>query len=128
VPTGSVSSQVSEAVYFASVVGLALLLARPVFLVYSGAQERSAQAVAFGLGALIDSMSPGSSVRFDLQSYPGLALSAALTGTSVSVSVGGATATAAVRYPVVPCGLVSGHVYELTLERGVVRVAQARDG
>jgi hypothetical protein len=126
-PAISVSSQLSEAVYFVSIIGLSLLLARPVYLVYSGSQERSAQVVASGLGAMIDSMSPGTTVVAGLEGYPGVQLSAALSGTTVAVSFGGATATAQVRWELARVTLSPGVIYSFTLNGGVL-VAQARNG
>lgn len=87
-PTVAVTSQLSQAIYFASIIGLAVLLARPVYLVYSASQERSAQAVASGLQAMIDSMSSGTTVVSGLESYPGVQLSVALGGTTIAASFG----------------------------------------
>jgi ABC-type nitrate/sulfonate/bicarbonate transport system substrate-binding protein len=127
-PAVAVSSQLSEAVYFVSIIGLAVLLARPVYLVYSGSQERSAQAVASGLEAMIDSMSPGTTVVTSLESYPGVQLSVALRGTTVAVSFGNATATAQVRWALPHTTLSPGAAYSFTLKGGEVAVAQARNG
>jgi len=85
-PAVAVSSQLSQSVYFISIVGLSVLLARPVYLVYSASQERSAQVVASGLEAMIDSMSPGTTVVTSLESYPGVLLSVSLSGTTVAAS------------------------------------------
>jgi hypothetical protein len=126
VPTVAVSSQISEAVYFVSIIGLFLLLARPVYLVYSASQERSAQVVADGLGTMIDSMSPGSSVVTSLESYPGVQLSVALSGTTVAATFGGSTATAQVEWDLPRATLSPGQVYNLTLSGGELVVA--RDG
>jgi hypothetical protein len=128
VPTVAVSSQLSEAVYFVSVIGLAVLLARPVYLVYSASQERSAQVVASGLEAMVDSMSSGTTVVTSLESYPGVQLSVALAGTTVAASFGNATATAQVRWELQRATLSPGEAYNFTLKGGVVAVAQARDG
>ncbi len=128
VPTVAVSSQLSEAVYFVSVVGLAVLLARPVYLVYSASQERAAEAVASGLEVMIDSMSPGTSVVTSLETYPGVSLSVALAGTTVAASFGNATVTAQVRWELPRATLSPGEAYNFTLKGGEVAVAQARDG
>ena len=127
-PTVAVSSQLSQAVYFVSIIGLGVLLARPVYLVYSASQERSAEAVASGLGAMIDSMSPGTTVVTSLESYPGVQLSVALAGTTIAASFGNATATAQVRWELPRAALSAGEAYEFTLQGGEVGVAQARDG
>ncbi len=127
-PAVSISSQLSEAVYFASIVGLAVLLARPVYLVYSGSQERSAQAVASGVETVIDSMSPGTTVVTSLESYPGVPLSVALGGTTVTASFGTESATARVTWSLPHVTLSPGVSYSFTLKGGDVIVAQARDG
>ena len=127
-PAVSVSSQLSQAVYFVSIIGLSLLLARPVYLVYSGSQERSAQVVASGVGALIDAMSPGTTLVTSLESYPGVRLSVSLSGTSVAASFGGATATTQVRWELPRTTLSPGVTYSFTLNGGEVTVAKARDG
>ena len=127
-PTVAVSSQLSEAVYFVSIIGLSVLLARPVYLVYSASQERGAEVVASGLEAVIDSMSPGTTVVTSLESYPGVRLSVALAGTTVAASFGNATATAQVRWELPRATLYPGDAYNLTLEGGEVEVAQARNG
>jgi hypothetical protein len=127
-PAVSFSSQLSEAVYFVSIIGLSVLLARPVYLVYSASQERSAQAVASGLEAMIDSMSPGTIVVASLESYPGVQLSVSLSGTTVAASYGSATATAQVKWELPRETLSPGAPYSFTLNGGDVVVAQARDG
>jgi len=127
-PAVSVSSQLSEAVYFVSIIGLSVLLARPVYLVYSGSQERSAQVVASGIEAMIDSMSPGTTVVTSLESYPGVQLFVALSGTTVAASFGNATATAQVRWELPRATLSPGATYVFTLTGGEVMVAQARNG
>jgi hypothetical protein len=126
-PAISISSQLSEAVYIVSIIGLFLLLARPVYLVYSGSQERSAQVVALGLEAMIDSMSPGTVVVTSLESYPGVQLSVVLSGTTVAASFGHSTATAHVRWGLAPATLSPGVTYRFTLNGGHVDVAQARN-
>ena len=127
-PTIAVSSQLSQAVYFVSIVGLSLMLARPVYQVYSASQERGAQVVASGLGAMIDSMSPGTTVVTSLESYPGVRLSVALSGTTVSASLGNATASAHVRWGLPHVTLSAGQAYNFTLLGGEIAVAPARDG
>jgi hypothetical protein len=128
VPAVAVSSQLSQSIYFISIIGLSVLLARPVYLVYSASQERSAQVVASGVEAVIDSMSPGTTVVTSLQSYPGVQLSVSLSGTTVSASFGKATATAQVRWELPRETLSPGATYSFTLNGGDVVVAQARDG
>ncbi len=127
-PTVAVSSQLSQAVYMASIIGLAVLLARPVYLAYSASQQRGAEAVAAGLGKMIDSMSPGTSVVVGLESYPGVKLSVALQGDTVAASLGGATATETVGWDLPHVTLDPGLRYNFTLVGGAVSVAQARDG
>ena len=112
--------------YFASLIGLSLLLARPVYLVYSGSQERSAQAIAFGLAETIDSLSPGMSVLVMLSSYPAVGLSAALAGNTVTASFGETTATANVVYALPHTPIAAGTVYNFTLVSGLIEVAQVR--
>jgi hypothetical protein len=128
VPTVTISSQLSEAIYMVSIIGLAALLARPVYLAYAASQERGADVIASGLGSMIDSMSPGTSVVTRLETYPGVQLSVALEGTDVSVALGGSTATAHVRWGLPHAALSPGEDYNFTLEGGEVLVAQARHG
>jgi hypothetical protein len=126
-PTVAVSSHLSQAVYLVSIIGLFVMLARPVHLVYSASQERSAQVVASGLEAMIDSMSPGTSVVTSLESYPGVQLSVTLSGTTVAVSYGGSTARANVIWHMPSATLTPGEAYNFTLNRGGLAVAPARD-
>jgi len=128
VPTVAVSSQLTEAVYMVSIIGLTVLLARPVYLVYTASQERGAEAVAAGLRTMIDSMSPGTTVVTRIESYPGVQLSVSLQGTTVAASLGKSTATAQVSWDVPHMTLSPGEDYNFTLEGGVLRVAQARNG
>jgi hypothetical protein len=127
-PAVGISYQLSEAVYFVSIIGLAVLLARPVYLAYSGSQERSAQVVASGIEAMIDSMSSGTTVVTSLESYPGVQLSVRLSGTTVAASFGNATATAQVRWELPRATLSPGPTYIFTLNGVEVTVAQARNG
>jgi hypothetical protein len=127
-PAVAVSSQLTQAVYFASIIGLSLLLARPVYLVYSASQERSAQVVASGVEAVIDSMSPGTTVVTSLESYPGVQLSVTLSGTTIVASFGGAKASAQATWDLPRTTLSPGASYSFTLNGGDVLVAQARNG
>jgi hypothetical protein len=128
VPTVAVSSRLSDAVYLVSIIGLSLLLARPVYLVYSASQERGAEVVASGLGKMIDSMSPGTSVVTSLESYPGVRLSVVLAGTTVAASFGKTTATAQVRWQLPHATLSPGETYRFRLEGGRVVIEQTRNG
>jgi hypothetical protein len=127
-PAIAVSSRISDAVYLVSIVGLSILLARPVFLVYAASQERGAEIVASGLGRMIDSMSPGTSVVMTLESYPGVMLSVVLDGTTVAASFGKSAATTHVSWQLQHSTLSPGQAYNFTLEGGMVVVAQARNG
>jgi len=127
-PTAAVSSRLSDAIYLVSIIGLSVLLARPVYLVYAASQERGAEIVASGLGRMIDSMSPGTSVVTSLESYPGVRLSVVLGGTTVAASFGTTTATAQVRWQLPHATLSPGETYRFTLERGMVVVEKARNG
>jgi hypothetical protein len=128
VPSVAVSSPLSDAVYIASIVGLSILLARPVYLVFSASQERGAEAVATGLGAMIDSMSPGTTLVTRLESYPGVQLSVTLSGSTVAASFGKTTATSQVKWDLPQAALSPGETYTFTLKGGAVLVAQARNG
>lgn len=127
-PTVAVSSRVSDAVYLVSMIGLSILLARPVYLVYSASQERAAEVVAAGVGKMIDSMSPGASVVTSLESYPAVQYSVALSGTTVTASFGRSTATAHVLWSLPQTTLHPGEAYTFTLKGGEVSVAQTRNG
>ncbi len=127
-PAVSVSSRLADAVYFVSVVGLAILLTRPVYLVHSASQERGAQVVASGLGTMLDSMSPGMSVVTSLESYPGVQLSVSVSGQTVMASYGGASADARVQWQLPRADLLAGVRYNFTLEGGEVVIAQASHG
>src|ERR1700690_4473193 len=127
-PAISVSSQLSEAVYFVSIIGLSILLPRPVDLVFSGSQQRSAQVVASGIEAMIDSMSPGITVVTSLETYPGVQLSVVLSGTIVAASFGNATARQQVRWELTRATLSPGTTYSFTVNGGQVMVAQTRNG
>ncbi len=127
-PTTAVSSRVSDAVYLVSVIGLSILLARPVYLVYSASQERAAEVVAAGLEKMIDSMSPGTTVVTSLTTYPAVQLLVTLSGNTVAASFGKSTATAPVKWSLPETTLHPGQTYSFTLEGGVIVVAQTRNG
>jgi len=127
-PAVAVSSRVSDAVYLVAIVGLSILLAKPVYLVYAASQERGAEIVASGLAEMIDSMSPGTSVVTTLENYPGVRLTVALDETTVAASFGGGEARAHVNWQLTQLTLSPGHAYVFTLEGGRVVVAQARNG
>ena len=127
-PAIAVSSQLSDAVYFVSIIGLSVMLARPVYLVYSASQERGAQAVASGLESMIDSMSPGTSIVTSLESYPGVQLSVALSGNTIAASFGNATTMAQVRWGLPHATLSPGEAYNFTLSGRDVVVEKARNG
>jgi len=122
-----VSSHVSTAVYFVSIFSLLLLLARPVALAYSASQERSAQVVAGGLAATIDSMSPGTSFLIALTEYPGVQLSVSLAGQTVSASFGSERASAQVRWELTRESILPGQEYNFTLKGDALSIAPARD-
>lgn len=127
-PTASVSSRLSDAIYLVSIVGLSILLARPVYLVFAASQERGAEAVAAGLGRMIDSMSPGTTFVTTLESYPGVQLTVTLSGSTVAASFGKTTATSHVIWELPHLTLSPGERYAFRLEGGEVSVAQARNG
>lgn len=127
-PAVTVSSQVSLAVYFVSIIGLSLLLARPVYLVFSASQERGAEAVASGLGSMIDSMSPGTTLVTTLEAYPGVGLSVHLSGDTVEASFGNSSATYAVRWLLPDVTLAPAVSYSFTLQGGTVKVGPTRSG
>ena len=127
-PAVAVSSQISDAVYMASIIALAVLLARPVYLVYAASQQRGAEAVAAGIGTMIDSMSPGTSVVTSLESYPCVQLSVVLDGNTVAASFGKSTATSQVSKALPMTTLSPGVLYNFTLDGGKLVVAPARNG
>lgn len=127
-PAIAVSSRISDAVYLVSIVGLSILLARPVYLAYAASQERGAQIVASGLARMIDSMSPGTSVTTTLETYPGVRLSVVLDGTTVAASFGASAATVHVSWQLPHFTLSPGQAYNFTLEGGRVVIEQARNG
>jgi hypothetical protein len=127
-PTVTVSSQLSDAIYLVSIVGLSILLARPVYLVFAASQERGAEAVASGMGGMIDSMTPGTTFVTRLESYPGVQLSVTLSGTTVEASFGKEAAVSHVRWQLPHATLSAGETYAFTLDGGEVSVAQTRDG
>lgn len=124
-PTVSVSSRVSDAVYFAAIIGLSVLLARPVYLAYSASQQRAAETVASGFGSMLDSMSPGVSLIAGLASYPGVGYSVTLSGHVVVASFGSASASAYVHWALPHATLEPGRLYNLTLEGGTVVIRGA---
>lgn len=127
-PTVAVSSQISEAVYFVAIIGLAVLLARPVYLVYSGAQERSAQALAAGVAEMVDSMRSGTSATFALEAYPGVDISVTLGESTVTAHVGGYSSAANVRWELPGVTLSQGTEYNVTLLGERIEVAAAGSG
>jgi hypothetical protein len=127
-PAVAVSSQLADAIYLVSIVGLSILLARPVYLVFAASQERGAEAVASGMGGMIDSMTPGTTFVTKVESYPGVQLSVALSGTTVEATFGKAAAASHVRWELPRATLYPGETYAFTLNGGEVSVAQARSG
>lgn len=127
-PTVATSSQVSDAVYIASIIGLSLLLARPVYLVFTASQERGAEAVSSGLGRMLDSMSPGTTLVTGLETYPGVQLSVTLSGNTVAATFGRTTAITQVRWELPRATLSPGEAYSFTLIGGEVLVEKARSG
>jgi hypothetical protein len=115
-PAVSVSAQISQAIYFLAVITLAAVLAKPVYGVYTASQERGAQVTAAGIGSMLNSLSPGESAAFRLDAYPGVALSASLSGTTVKVSEGRATCVFPVRWSLPSETLEPGVLYAFTLD------------
>ena len=99
-----------------------------MYLVYGAAQTRGADIVASGIGNMIDSMSPGTTFVMSLESYPGVQLSVALSGTTVTASFGKSTATSQVTWPLRSAVLSPGETYNFTLRGGEITVAPVRHG
>ena len=99
-----------------------------MYLVYGAAQTRGADIVASGIGNMIDSMSPGSTFIMSLESYPGVRLSVALSGATVTATFGKSTATSQVRWPLQGAVLSPGKTYNFTLLGGEITVAPVRHG
>ena len=114
-PTVSVSSQISQAVYFIAVLSLAGALAKPVYGVYTASQERGAQVTAAGIASMLDSLSPGESVTLKLVSYPGLEMSSSLAGSTVKVTEGPMSGSAQVRWLLPTLTLEPGLPYTFAL-------------
>lgn len=112
----SVSSHVSEAIYLISIIALSVLLARPVYLVYSGSQELAARTVSSGLAQSLNSMLPGMTITTILQSYPGVGFSVSLGGSSVVAKCGAASATAETKWHLPHVTLTPGRAYTFTLQ------------
>jgi hypothetical protein len=110
-------------VYLASIIGLLLLLARPVYLVFSASEQRGAESVAQGISNVVDSLTQGSSVVCTLPAYPGVSLSVDLSGSAVSAYVDGNRASTSVRWPINPMTMEAGESYSFTLEDGHVLVS-----
>ncbi|MDA4117469.1 MAG: hypothetical protein OK455_03910 [Thaumarchaeota archaeon] len=127
-PTTAVSSLISDAVYLISIVVLSVFLARPVYLVYGAAQTRGADMVASGVGTMLDSISPGTSVITSFESYPGVQLSVVLSGTSVTASFGKSAATFHERWPLQNVVLTPGESYNFSFRGGEIVVAPVRHG
>ena len=126
-PAASISSQISQAVYFIAVLSLAAILAKPVYGVYTAAQERGAQATADGVGSMLDSLSPGESVVLKLESYPGVGLAVSLDGSEVRASEGSATSVYHVHWSLPTATLLPGVSYRFVLSGGSVSV-KAQNG
>jgi hypothetical protein len=75
---------------------------------------------------MIDSMTLGTTLVTSLESYPGVPLSVALSGTTVAASFGSATATAQVSWGLPHATLSPGEAYNFTLNGGEVVVEKAR--
>jgi len=128
VPTVALSSNLADGIYIIAIVGMSVLLARPVYAVYTASQERGAVAVSSGVAEMIDSMSPGTSMVVRLESYPSVGLSVVLSGTTVTARMGEASSSAHVRWGVQAATLSPGEAYNFTLAGGEVLVGVAPDG
>ncbi len=127
-PTVSLSSRLSDAVYLVAILGLSILLARPVYTVFYASQERGAETVCSGLAVMIDSMSPGTVVTARLESYPAVDLSVGLSGRTLTAHLGGSSSSSRVVWDLQTATLTPGKTYVFTLSGGEVSVEQARDG
>jgi len=128
VPATGISSQISDAVYLASILILAVLLARPVYGVYSASQTRAVEIVAAGVEKMIDSIPSGGSTVVRLEAGVGATFSVRLSGHTVSVSSGGFTAISQVKCSLPSMTLSSGTAYRLSETGGRLFVEKTRSG
>lgn len=128
VPATSISVQLGDAIYLASILLLALLLARPVYSLYGAAQTRGAEAVATGVASVVDSLPAGGTTTMRLQDGVGATFSVELYGNTVTVSLGGSTASSRVDRALPAATLASGNTYELRDVGGRISVAQTGSG
>jgi hypothetical protein len=122
-PTSSVSGVLSTSVYFVAVFLLMLVVMVPSADLYRGSSQEAAGQLAHGLATQVDALSPGMRTAIEFGSTPGMDVSVHLSGTNVTATVNGFSATQQAAWQLATASLSPGEEYVLTLSGGVVTLA-----
>ncbi|MDA4114326.1 MAG: hypothetical protein OK474_09790 [Thaumarchaeota archaeon] len=122
-PVSSVSGTLSTSVYFVSLFLLLGVLIPPVKTAFHDADLAAATHLAEGISEQIDALSPGMTTVLKFGSFPGVSASVALSGTNVSASVDGVSASETVVWQLPSLVLSVDQGYAVALKGGVVLLA-----
>jgi hypothetical protein len=122
-PVSSISGTLSTSVYFVSMFLLLGVLIPPVKAAFHDADLAAATHLAEGISEQIDALSPGMTTVLKFGSFPGVATSVALSGTNVSATVDGVSASERVVWQLPSLVLSADRGYVVALNGGVVGVA-----
>jgi len=122
-PISSVSGILSTSVYFVAVFLLMLVVMVPAADLYRGASQLAAGQLARGLADQVDALSPGMKTAIEFGSLPGMDVAVYLSGTNVTATVNGFSATQEAAWQLATASLSPGEEYVATLNGGVVTLA-----
>ena len=122
-PVSSVSGALSTSVYFVALFLLLGALIPPVKAAFHDADSAAAVHLAQGISEQIDALSPGMTTTMKFSSFPGVTSSVVLSGTNVTATVDGVSASERVDWRLPSISLSTDMGYELTLDGDVVSVA-----
>jgi type II secretory pathway pseudopilin PulG len=115
---------VSNSTYIVSMALLLALLAPTLRAASSSADASAAAHLSGGIAEQIDDLSPGMSTALSFDSSLGAVASVTLSGSTVTATVGGQSATRTVTWLLPTSVLSSGHEYVVSLDgAGVVELA-----
>ncbi len=122
-PVSSLSGALSTSVYFASMLLLLGILIPPVRTAYGDADLAAAKHLAESIAGQIDALSPGMTTVLRFGSFPGVDISVALSGRSVTATVDGSSAREDVIWTLPGSVLSSDRGYVVELEGGSLEFA-----
>jgi hypothetical protein len=122
-PVSSVSGTLSTSVYFVSLFLLLGVMIPSVKTAFHDADLVAATHLAEGVSEQIDALSPGMTTIIRFGSFPGVSTSVTLSGTNVSASVDGVSASERVVWRLPSLVLSADHGYAVALDGVVVSLA-----